>query len=145
MPVTRVYRAVFNSQVRLVEASHPNAAVAHLARQLLTEIRPATPKEVADHFRSGAQVEVAGAAPVEPAGKPEWPVEGATDPAAGNALLTQFSSDRIEWHNVPEVGDNFVRYSPDGNEWGEPLHYEADFTPIPKGESFDQVTGESAD
>lgn len=119
MPVTRVYRAVFNNQVRLVEASHPNAAVAHLARQLLTEIRPATPKEVADHYRSGAQVEVAGAEQAALTEKPEWPLGGDAGPKAGNAMFTEFSADGSDWHRLPQAGDTLMRHSHDGRDWVE--------------------------
>lgn len=74
MVKTRPYRVDFNDQVRMVEASHQNGAIAHLARQLVKDVRPATAKEVAEHYRAGGKVELAGE---EPEPKTEWPVAGA--------------------------------------------------------------------
>lgn len=133
MPATRPYRIEFNGQTRMVEASHVSQAIAHLARQLVTDARPATAKEVAHHYRDGGSVEVAGR---EESAKPsgtdplppseenggqqqEWPVEK----AAGNAALLQFSADGENWHDVHEDGDIWERSSTDGETWSEAVYF----------------------
>lgn len=61
MATTRPYRIHFNGEVRMVEATHRSAAIAHLASELVADCRPAKASEVAAHCRNGGTVEVANA------------------------------------------------------------------------------------
>lgn len=58
---TRIYKVEGKrpEDTKLVEASHPNTAISHVARGIYTA-SVASPKDVAQLMRSGIEVEVAG-------------------------------------------------------------------------------------
>lgn len=131
---TRPYYVDFNGKVRMVEASHQNAAIAHLARQLVKSIRPATAKEVAEHYRAGNTVEVAGE---EPEQKPAWPVEG-------SAPQTQYSTDKENWfETLPDWEQAvWVRASEDGGQtWGAPMPFNAQAASVEEAQTSENAAG----
>lgn len=74
---TRPYFVEFNGKQRMVDATSQAAAIAHLAKPLVSVIMVASNRKVSEYVRAGGRIEVAGEDP-EPAipFKVGEPVEG---------------------------------------------------------------------